>query len=70
MGKKWFYGDPTAPKPPTDPELQIPNEIYNHALHRCFDACITSFANKMLLNEEKECLNSCMSHWKEHTIGY
>jgi hypothetical protein len=48
----------------------MPHEIYNFILFRCFDACITNFANKMIDNTEKHCVEECTSNLKEAPFNY
>ena len=49
---------------------KMPHEVYNFVMDRCFDACITSFNHKLLLNSEKECLEHCAYGFKANPLVY
>ena len=42
----------------------MPHEVYNMLLDRCFDACVSTFNHKSLLNSEKTCLEQCATNFK------
>ena len=45
---------------------KMPHEVYNFILERCFDACISTFNHKTLINSERECLGSCVTTFKQN----
>lgn len=47
------------------PEDQIPHELYNFIVFKCFDACIGNFENKTLDNQEHHCVEECVTNLKE-----
>ena len=57
LAKLTFSGDNTEHE-------KMPHEVYNFMLERCFDACISTFNHKTLLNSERECLGGCVQHFK------
>ena len=45
---------------PAAPEEQIPHSVYKSIIFRCFDACVLSFDNKTLDNQEHHCVEECV----------
>jgi hypothetical protein len=53
---------PVSPNQAPEKKPEMPHELFNWSVFKCFDTCVGSFRDKNLLQTEKQCLGECIKN--------